>query len=245
MPFDQVPERYKSIYRDAAPEELAVWENLTPEGFALVRSDINNYFAMISGIDEQFGRLLAALEETGIADDTIVVFTSDHGDMMGSHGEVRKGQWYNESLLVPFLVRYPNTVRSGVRDDALLSTVDIYPTLLGLLGLGDRVPENLDGIDCSSRIVDGRSATRDAALYLRIDHLNSTTGSRGLRTERHTYAVEKRADSVSYYCYDNAKDPEQMSNLRGTDRDRDEHHREVLASLLASSEDPFAEWIGR
>ena len=244
MPFDQVPETYRDIYRGKRPEDLAVWENLTPQGMELIRDDINNYFAMISGVDDQFGRLLDVLDEEGLTDDTIVIFTSDHGDMMGSHGQVRKGQWYNESLLVPFVVRYPGIVRSGTRDDALLSTVDIYPTLIGMLGLSDHIPGDLDGADCSRRIADGSSPTREAAFYMRIDHLNCTTGNRGIKTDRYTYAIEKSETSVEHFCIDNLSDPEQMTNVFGRDIDLDRGHRERLEEFLKSAEDPFAGWVG-
>lgn len=244
MPFDQVPERYQDIYKGKRPEELAVWKNLNPEGMELIEADIANYFAMISGVDDQFGRLLDTLTDQGLADDTIVIFTSDHGDMMGSHGQVRKGQWYNESLLVPFLVRFPGAVRPGVLDDALLSTVDIYPTLLGMLGLGDSVPSGIDGIDCSARIADGTSPTRDAAFYMRIDHLDCTTGNRGIKTDRYTYAFEKTSDRVEYYCVDNIEDPDQMTNVYGTDPERDRLHRKRLEEFLVQAEDPFAGWTG-
>lgn len=242
MPFDQVPDTYSDIYADKKPEDLAVWENLTPEGMDLIREDIKNYFAMISGVDEQFGRLIDALDDEGLSENTIVIFTSDHGDMMGSHGQVRKGQWYNEALLVPFLLRFPGHVRAGVTDDALLSTVDIYPTLFGLMGLGEHIPADLDGVDCSKRIQDGASPTRDAAFYMRIDHQNCTTGNRGIKTERYTYAFEKTEVSTSHFCVDNRDDPEQFVNIFGQDPELDSKHQARLREFLRQADDPFAEW---
>ena len=242
MPFNQVPDRYLDIYRDKKPEELANWRNLTPTGKELIKDDIRNYFAMISGVDDQLGRMLSVLDEENLADDTVVIFTSDHGDMMGSHGQVRKGQWYDESLLVPFVMRLPDGERAGDVDNALLSTVDIYPTLLGILGLSDRIPADLDGEDCSKRVHDGSSPTRKAAFYMRIDHINCTTGNRGIKTERYTFAFEKGETDTKFYCVDNEHDPDQMTNVYGQDDELDESHRRILKNFLRQAEDPFVDW---
>ena len=78
------------------------------------------YYAAISNLDYNFGRLLRSLEELGIESDTIVVFTSDHGEMLGSHGHFHKGQPWDESVRVPFLISYPGIIKEGRRSDLLL-----------------------------------------------------------------------------------------------------------------------------
>lgn len=243
MPFAQVPERYRELYAGKSPEELATWENLTEDGMEKIRGDIANYYAMISGVDDQFGRLLSALEETGLDEETVVVFTSDHGDMMGSHGLVRKTHWYDESLLVPFLVRHPESERRGGTDDAVLSAIDLFPSILSLLGLSEAIPGDLDGADCSARILDGVSPAPTEALYMHIQPEEATNGRRGIRTDRFTYAFEKQDGRVDHYTIDNANDPHQMRNVYGedTERDRDLQHR--LYRLLLRARDPFADWF--
>ncbi len=243
MPFSQVPERYRELYADKSPEELAIWENLTETGFERIRGDIANYYAMISGVDDQFGRLLSVLEETGLDDETVVIFTSDHGDMMGSHGLVRKTHWYDESLLVPFLVRHPDSGRTGETDDAILSAIDLFPSLLSLLGLPEAVPDDLDGTDCSVRILDGVSPATAEALYMHIRPEDSTNGRRGIRTDRYTYAFEKQDGRVDHYTIDNENDPHQMRNVYGEDKERDRDLQHRLYRLLLRARDPFAEWF--
>lgn len=243
MPFAQVPQQYRQLYADRMPEELATWENLTETGMDKIHHDIQNYFAMISGVDDQFGRLLTALDETGLADDTVVIFTSDHGDMMGSHGLVRKSHWYNESLLVPFLIRHPDATGPGRRDDALLPTVDLFPSILGLLGLPEAIPEGLDGRDYSERILNGTGPSRQEALYMQILPTECHNGKRGIKTERYTYAIEKTDGQVDHYCIDNLQDEHQLHNVFGDDPERDRDLMRRLHELLVQAKDPFADWM--
>ena len=129
-------------YKDKSLTELLVRDNAdtTMAKAAAVRY----YFANVSGIDREFGRLLAALDRAGLTENTIVVFASDHGETMTSHStDDPKNSIWRESLNIPFLVRYPGRVPHRV-DDLLLSTPDIMPTLLGLAGLGERIPVRVE-----------------------------------------------------------------------------------------------------
>ena len=110
-----------------------------------------NYYAAITSLDWNMGRLMEALDKLGIADDTIVIFTSDHGDMIYSLYLFQK-QWpYEESISVPFIVRWPKKIGAGQVSDLLLGTPDIMPTLLGLSGVG--VPDSVEGKDLSGFIL--------------------------------------------------------------------------------------------
>lgn len=100
------------------------------------------YYAMITQVDAGVGRLLATLDRLGVAEDTVVVFTSDHGDMQGAHGLKNKTKPYEESAGIPLVVRVPGGAR-GLVTEALVSGVDFYPTLLAYAGLP--VPEELPG----------------------------------------------------------------------------------------------------
>ena len=108
------------------------------------KAQIKNYFAMVTGVDEQFGRIVKALADAGLAGDTIVVFTSDHGNCIGSHNWGTKNVHWEESMRVPFLLRFPGRIAPR-KDDLLMSTVDIYPTLLDLMGLADKTPKAVQG----------------------------------------------------------------------------------------------------
>jgi arylsulfatase A-like enzyme len=101
------------------------------------------YYGLVTLVDEAVGRILAALEESGQAGNTIVVFTSDHGEMMGDHACLTKGVMYEEAIRIPLLVRVPWLSRGQVRVPGSLSQVDLAPTLLELMGR--RVPGHLQG----------------------------------------------------------------------------------------------------
>jgi arylsulfatase A-like enzyme len=101
-----------------------------------LRSVLSIYYASIAMIDDVVGRLLATLDRTGQREHTIVVFTSDHGDFMTEHGLVRKGASLYDSLVrVPLFVSYPGAIQPGTVCDDLVSTIDVYPTLVQLMGL--------------------------------------------------------------------------------------------------------------
>lgn len=111
-----------------------------------LRKNIATYYGMTSFLDAGVGRLLGRLDTLGIAEDTIVIFTSDHGHFLGQHGLTAKGAFHYEDLLrVPFLVRYPGRVPAGGRSAALQSLVDLAPTMLR--ATGQPVPGHMQGVD--------------------------------------------------------------------------------------------------
>jgi arylsulfatase A-like enzyme len=112
-----------------------------------LRDSAQGYMGGITAIDKEFARVLQGLEESGHAEDTIIVYTSDHGEMMGSQGLMGKRVPYEESCRVPFAVRYPGVTLKKHKSDTLFSAVDIYPTLCGLAGVP--VPKHCSGRDLS------------------------------------------------------------------------------------------------
>jgi arylsulfatase A-like enzyme len=104
------------------------------------------YYGMISLMDKYIGRILDRLDELGLAEDTIVVFTTDHGHFFGQHGLQAKGGFHYEDLIkLPFLVRYPGRVPAGRRSDAIQSLVDLAPTFLSFCGIP--IPPAMTGVD--------------------------------------------------------------------------------------------------
>lgn len=197
-----------------------------------VRSDAalgkatQGYLGAITGIDKEFARLLEVLDETGQAEDTIVVYTSDHGEMMGSQGLMGKRVPFEESCRVPFFVRYPGVTRAGLKSDVLFSAVDIYPTLCGLAGVP--VPSHCAGRDLSDAM---RGVSIDEPEHVFLLSQNERGGGgkgkgkqgspmprragacppyRGVRTKTHTYVV---ADTGRWLLFDNVADPLQTRNL--------------------------------
>ena len=110
------------------------------------------YYSLVTGIDRQLGRIIEALEATGELDNTIIVFTSDHGEMMGSHGVSGKNYAEDESFLVPFIIQYPKKIKART-DDLLLGSVDIMPSILGLMGLEDMKPKTVEGTNYSQGLL--------------------------------------------------------------------------------------------
>ncbi len=209
-PADCEKDIYEKHYRDMPLEKLMYRENIKPrlasenEKFDPVKCTAV-YYSLITGVDRQLGRILQALEKSGEADNTIVVFTADHGEMMGSHGVMGKNYYEDESFLVPFLISYPKTIKPRA-DDLLLGSVDIMPSMLGLLGLGSRIPETAEGVNYSQGIATGdysKCPKPKSALYLNMSR-------KGVRTDRYNYVVHKdgKADVV-----DIVKDPYQLKKL--------------------------------
>jgi uncharacterized sulfatase len=111
-----------------------------------LRRDIAVYYGMLTLLDDQVGTILTRLDQLGVADNTIVIFTTDHGHFLGQHGLVAKGPFHYEDMLrIPFLVRWPGVVPPARRTDALTSLVDLAPTLLNAVGLP--VPLWMQGAD--------------------------------------------------------------------------------------------------
>ncbi len=174
------------------------------------RAKLPLYYASVEAIDQQFGRLVAALDTLGLADDTIVVYTSDHGAMLGSKGLEGKEMPFRESTGVPFLLRWPGRVPAGAVIEAPLGAPDIFPTLCGLAGLP--VPAGLDGDDVSAVLQGTPGATAPAAAYLTTHEapLVPWPGWRGVRTARHLYA---RQQNRPWLLFDLEHDPWQRRNL--------------------------------
>ncbi|MDD9956333.1 MAG: sulfatase-like hydrolase/transferase [Anaerolineaceae bacterium] len=208
-PYETAPEAYRRRYR---PEDILLRPNV-PEDFAReAREWLAGYYAHCTALDDCVATLLETLAETGLDDNTIFVFTSDHGDMLGSQGTVRKQRPWDESIRVPFLLRCPGV--AARETDALINAPDLMPTLLGLCDLP--LPASAEGLDFSDHI---RHSTPDpsggAALLACYHPFGEWTRSeggrefRGLRTRRHTYT---RTLEGPWQLYDNEADPWQLQN---------------------------------
>ncbi len=214
MPFNQVPPQYVDMYADRTAQDLLSRPNVKLEGQgAQAEKHVKNYFAAVTGIDEQFGRILDCLDELDLGDNTIVVFSADHGEMMGSHGRMHKVIWYDESLLIPFIIRWPARLKPRT-DDLLLSVPDTMPTLLGLMGLADRIPNGVEGTDYAGVLLDSVGDRPSSALYLDVDPTWPEGGKRGLRTARYTFVVIREKDGEEEtLLFDNEQDPWQLRNV--------------------------------
>jgi len=195
---------------------------------AAIIDDYRGYYAAIETLDDCIGRLLDALDRTGKSNNSIVVFTSDHGDNLGSHRQVGKTLPYEESISIPFIVRYPEKIKPNSETDALLGPVDMMPTVLSLAGVA--FPK-VDGKDISSAAMGNDSDVQDAVLIMKSIPLsvnwivNGNGAWRGVRTKRYTYA-RKSYDKKPWMLFDNQRDPYQLRNLVD-----DPAHAELLKKL--------------
>jgi len=180
-----------------------------------ILENYRGYYAAIEALDDCMGKIIAQLENTGQLDNSIVVFTSDHGDNLGSHRQVGKQLPFEESISIPFIVRYSQKIKSATVTDALLAPVDMMPTVLSLAG----VPcPNVDGKDVSSAAMGNDADLQDAVLIMKSIPLsvnwiaNGTGAWRGVRTKRYTYA-RKSDTKKPWMLFDNQQDPLQLKNL--------------------------------
>ena len=190
------------------------------------------------------GDLMQTLEETGLADNTIVVYTSDHGDMLHSRGAMKKQQPWDESLRVPFLLRWPAKLRNRSRNISMpLDTPDIMPTLLGLTEVA--IPEEVEGIDRSKVILGIEDPDPDHAALIQcpspFGQWNRERGGReyrGVRTTRYTYCRDLNGP---WLLYDNETDPFQLDNLvnQPTHAALQKQLDDRLNELLAQRKDAF------
>jgi len=184
-----------------------------PEDFTL-RQVIAEYYGMTTWVDDAVGRMLAALDANGLAEDTIVVFTSDHGDYLGSHGRVQKGDLHEESVRIPLIVRWPAGLGSGVASQQVSALVDLAPTLLDLAGA--ETPSHMAGQSLANVLRGRQSASAD-------DYAIIETGCGvGIRTPTHLYSLpfvvgSRQLDETPDMLFDLSADPYQMHNLAGTD----------------------------
>ena len=173
------------------------------------------YHAHITAIDEELGRVVIALGEMGLSGETIIVYTSDHGSMFGSHGVGSKRQPFEESIRVPFLVQWPGVVPRGLKSEALFGSIDIMPTLCGLAELP--VPPECEGRDFSPLLTGGEGPDPECQFIMHISKENASGGNnhpaplfRGVRTKTHTFAVKPGGEG---FLFDNRRDPYQLKNL--------------------------------
>lgn len=243
MPYDQFPKRYLAGYADMPLEDFCTHPNIPPAGTKwgdYYRKHIRNYLAMTTGVDEQFGRILKELESAGLEDDTIVLFTSDHGNCLGIHGMISKNNHYEESMRVPFLLRWPGKIRPR-RDDLLLSSPDIFPTLLDLMGFAESIPQDVEGRSFADLILNGRGPHPASQLYLWMPYGKPAWGRRGVRTRDFTLMFSRLPDEPDeMILHDNREDPFQLENAAEVRGDIVQQLREgELIPWLKRTKDPW------
>ncbi len=211
-PYPTAPKKYRALFSAA---DFKLRDNVPPAMESAARTMLAGYYAHCAALDDCVGDLLRTLREAGVEKDTIVVFTSDHGDLLGSHGGRHKQQPFDESVRVPLFLRWPEKIASK-KIVAPVGSEDFMPTLLGLCGVP--IPKSVEGRDFSAHLLGKADAPRDAALIACPAPFGQWTRKqggreyRGLRTARHTFVRDLEGP---WLLFDNESDPFQMKNLAG------------------------------
>ena len=169
----------------------------------VARQAIQAYYASISFADAQFGRILKPLDETGLADNTIVLFTSDHGYHMGEHGHYQKTTLFENAARVPLVMAGPG-ISVGAVAPTMAEMVDFYPTLAELAGL--QIPKFVSGISLAP-------ALRDPSLTPRSSSLTQYAEGYSIRTANFRYTQWGVDGAAGVELYDHRTDPAEMNNV--------------------------------
>jgi len=180
--------------------------------------DIRARLEMLLGVDESLGKIVATLDSLGQADNTILVFTSDHGYFYGEHGlDQERRLAYEETARIPLIVRFPRVARAGSTPAHMVQTIDFASTLLALAGVRDTVQRQGESL---VPVLDGSATTWRKSVFLEyytdiVFPRTLTMGYDAVRTERYTYIAYRELPGMEE-LYDLETDPHQMANLIGT-----------------------------
>lgn len=215
-PYHTAPLEYRNRFD---PEKIQLRKNVPDSFKERAKKDLAGYYAHIAALDHMIGKVIKNLKDSGQFDNTIIVFTADHGDLLGSHGAYKKQQPYEESARVPMLYYIPEKLKitAGERD-ALMNSEDIMPTLLSLCDIS--IPNTVEGLDYRP-YMEGAAEIGHATLltcvqpfgqWNRVQH--GGREYRAIKTKQYTYARDLNGP---WLLFDNTNDPYQLNNLVGNE----------------------------
>ncbi len=186
------------------------------------RQSISAYHASISFMDEQLGRLLDTLDRLDLRENTVVIFTSDHGFNLGEHTSWQKSNLWEESVRIPLIVSVPGTEHAGSENDAIVELIDLYPTVAELGGSGDQTPSILQGESLIPLLDDPSAPVANGIAYTITSRAGASLRTDSMRYNR--WGEVPTGDNEE--LYDHRIDPGEFNNLA-----RDTDHREVLEEM--------------
>jgi arylsulfatase A-like enzyme len=214
---------------------------------AKVQYMVANYFAFVTEIDHWVGKILDKLKELELAENTLVIFVSDHGEMLGAHGMRGKFNFYEESVRVPFVIRYPGKIDPAQTISTPVSILNIFPTVLDYAGL-THIPT--DGYSLRG-VMEGTEAPKYDFAVSEWQWKNKNVPSIMIRTDRWKLMTTHRSGGRNVeVLYDLKKDPMELNNLLGTNPERfnyaeiAEELRSKLEAYLREVNSPIAEGVG-
>ena len=174
------------------------------------------YYGMVTMVDDMVGRMMATLEELGMADNTLVVFNSDHGDNLGSHQLFNKQCLYEESIRIPLLFHFPGVIEPQTNRAQIARTIDVMPTTLDLCGLA--VPPTVQGRSLKAVLAGEAETLEDNVAFIETDPMFFERPCIGIRTPTHLYAMKldedrRQIEDDRFWFFDMQKDPWQLCNL--------------------------------
>lgn len=243
--YKTVPKKYYDLYNNVPLESLITDANIPPAGTEMgdfYRNNIKYYYANITGVDEQIGRIIDGLKKRGEIENTLIIITADHGNCLGKHDEVSKNNFYEESLIIPFIVYWKGKIMPGIDDKYLANIADVCPTLLDLAGLKNQIPKDMDGKSFASYLL-GKTGPLPAEQFI-LGNIVSTkvdgnTGFRGLRIAHYTLAYQRIAKNLKGFLFDLKNDPFEMNNLFKKEDNRVSAMKKELEKWLKKTNDPF------
>ena len=213
FPHGTAPKEFYEMY---SRTQLTLPPNVSDEMYDWALKELYGYYAHCTATDRAIGSIIQKIKDLGIYENSIIIFTSDHGEMLGSHGfrPYMKHQPYLESINVPFIISYPNmSVEGGKVAIAPLSTPDILPSLLSLSGI--EIPQEIQGCDLSQIMKDPEKSKDRSALIMNLcpfDIAFQDEEYRAIKTNEYTYVKTPRGPSLLFH---DKKDPYQLENLIG------------------------------
>jgi uncharacterized sulfatase len=220
------PKKYFDLYpiesitlpkRDAESDKALpdIARNIRPDDYGVPEKDLKDcvraYYASVSFVDAQLGRLLDAVERLGLADDTLIVFWSDHGFLLGEHGQWQKQLLFDPSPRTPLIVYDPNAEGNGTMCERPVELLDVYPTVAAWAGL--KAPADVEGVDLRPLLDDPKAASdRPAYSQVTRKHKKQQVMGYSVYTERFRY-TEWDGGRLGVELYDLGKDPGELHNL--------------------------------
>ncbi|HEC41571.1 MAG TPA: DUF229 domain-containing protein [Bacteroides sp.] len=203
-----------------------------PENIQFFTSE---YYAMVKEVDDWVGKILDKLDELGLTDNTLVVFTSDHGEMLGAHGMYSKMVFYEESAHIPLLIRFPGRIEPGTTVDSYVSTVNLFATILDYMDMPEKKSDgfSLRGLINGTDEVNGKYVVTEW-----LSSLKSSPSHMVIKDGWKLMLPDSSAKDVIKALYDLNTDPHEMNNLLGTNPDSPKHDEKV-----EELESCFREWL--
>jgi arylsulfatase A-like enzyme len=197
---------------------------------------ISEYYAMVKEVDDWVGAILDKLDELGLAENTLVVFTSDHGEMLGSHGLRGKFNFYEESSHVPMMIRFPGEIKAGTKVESPVSNLDLFATILDYL----EMPETPSDGTSLRGLIEG---TTDKNTYVVTEWLSDLTSKLAHMVLKDGWKLllpDASAKNLSKVLYNLNEDPLELNNLLANSSDSEKYQEKVSELELC-----FKEWSNR